>query len=83
MLAGTMQSGKFAVYREGHMLALCCMQRGCYLPLINMVRKRKLQFMSSLLKSSNEVIKYVVSSLHVHDIVIFQFNQEYRIVLRC
>ena len=33
----------------------------CMLPptLIDMVRKRKLQFMSLLLKSSNEVIKYV------------------------
>ena len=33
------------------------------LPLVDIVRKRKLQFMSSLLESSNEAIKYVSSVL--------------------
>ena len=35
------------------------------LPLVDIVRKRKLQFMSSLLESSNEVIKYVSSVLQM------------------
>ena len=35
------------------------------IPLVDIVRKRKLQFMSSLLDSSNEVIKYVSSVLQM------------------